>query len=110
LPDILAHNNSPSAFPPIRTTRYSPFDIYYAWLLDVDDDTFHKSIRDSAAHLHSVATAEGQDLDEAALYPNYAIYDTPLEKMYGANLPILRGLKKIHDPNDVMGLAGGFKF
>jgi hypothetical protein len=30
--------------------------------------------------------------------------------MYGDNLPTLRALKKVHDPKNVMGLAGGFKF
>lgn len=110
LPDILAHNNSPSAYPPSRTTGYSPFNLYYAWLLEADDDDFHAAIRQSAARLHDVAVAEGQLIDDAPLYPNYAIFDTPLEKMYANNIPTLRALKKLHDPDDVMGLAGGIKF
>ena len=41
---------------------------------------------------------------------NYALFDTPLEDMYGANVPRLRKIRAEIDPEDVMGLAGGFKF
>ncbi|KAH9168083.1 hypothetical protein EDB89DRAFT_1994255 [Lactarius sanguifluus] len=41
--------------------------------------------------------------------PNYALFDTPLEDIYGANLPRLRAIKQAVDPKDVMCLAGGFK-
>jgi len=37
-------------------------------------------------------------------------YNTPLEDIYGDNLPALRALKAKIDPKNVMGLAGGFKF
>lgn len=110
MPDILTHNDTPSAFPPIRNPRYSPFNLYYAWLLDLNDDAFQDAIRQSAARLSAVAVAEGQAVGDAPVYPNYAIFDTPLERMYGNNLPMLRALKQVHDPNNVMGLAGGFRF
>lgn len=44
------------------------------------------------------------------MYPNYATYDTPLEDIYGSHLPRLRSLKLKVDPQNVMGLAGGWKF
>ena len=47
---------------------------------------------------------------DAPKYPNYAITGTPLEEMYGANVPKLRALKILVDPTNVMGLAGGWKF
>jgi hypothetical protein len=34
---------------------------------------------------------------------------TPLEDLYGDNLPGLRAIKHAVDPENVMGLAGGFK-
>ncbi|KIY62385.1 hypothetical protein CYLTODRAFT_361562, partial [Cylindrobasidium torrendii FP15055 ss-10] len=52
---------------------------------------------------------DGQDLSNAPLYPNYAIFDTPLEKIYGVNLEKLKEVKARVDPENVMGLAGGFK-
>jgi hypothetical protein len=57
-----------------------------------------------------VAMDEGQKgIDSAPPYPNYAIFDTPLERMYGGNLDRMRSVKARVDPGNVMGLTGGFK-
>lgn len=69
-----------------------------------------ESIKQSTEHLANVAAAEGQDISDLSLYGNYAVFDTPLEKIYGGNLGRLRSIKNQYDPNDVMGLAGGWKF
>lgn len=63
----------------------------------------------SAQHLTAVAQGEGQNIADAALYGNYAIADTPLERIFGANLPSMRVAKQKYDPQNVMGLAGGWK-
>ena len=68
------------------------------------------AIRESTDNLRAVALKDGQDVKEAALYPNYALFDTPLEDMYGTNVQRLRAVRRAIDPEDVMGLAGGFKF
>jgi len=65
----------------------------------------HAAIRESACRLQQLSGTS-----KAPLYPNYAIYDTPLEMIYGANLPRLCSLQQCVDPDNVMGLAGGFKF
>lgn len=44
------------------------------------------------------------------LYPNYALSDTPLELMYGSNVPRLRQIRSRYDPERVMTLTGGFRF
>ena len=44
------------------------------------------------------------------MYLNYTLFDEPLENIDGSNLPRLREIKAEIDPEDVMGLAGGFKF
>jgi len=55
--------------------------------------------------------AEGQtSIVDAPLYPNYALSDTPLSKMYGKNVPELHRIKNTVDPKNIMALAGGFKF
>ena len=65
----------------------------------------------SAKTLQAHAIDDGQnDVADAAVYPNYAIFDTPLVHLYGANLPRLQAIKAAVDPENVMGLAGGFKF
>lgn len=70
-----------------------------------------EAIRSSTNQLASDATAEGQqNIQGAPVYPNYALFDTPLEAMYGDNLPRLRAIKQTIDPDNIMGLAGGFKF
>ena len=69
-----------------------------------------EGIRQSAARLESLAVAEGQaGVDTASKYANYAIYDTPVSRIYGGNLVRLQATKARVDPNNVMGLAGGFK-
>ena len=63
----------------------------------------------SAAHLKAVAVAEGQDIADAPVYGNYAVASTPLEQIFGDNLPRMQATKQRVDPNNVMGLAGGWK-
>ncbi|KAG6864858.1 hypothetical protein C0991_006759 [Blastosporella zonata] len=109
LPDLFSHG-APSAYPPVRSSGLSPFNIYYAWTLATSDEYFQEAARQSAAQIKSVALAEGQDISDLAVYPNYAIYDTPLDGLYGDNVATLQELKATVDPNNVMGLAGGFKF
>lgn len=111
LPSIFSHSaEGSSAFPPSRAKGLLPLNIYYAWGLDLADDAMHDAARQSAAHLTQVVLAEGQDVADAALYGNYAIFDTPLERIYGGNLARLQALKAQYDPENVMGLAGGWKF
>ncbi|TCD65257.1 hypothetical protein EIP91_002921 [Steccherinum ochraceum] len=110
LPTILTHGTSASAYPPVRTKSYLPTNLYYAWSTALSDATMHDAIRQSAAQLTRVAQQSGQSLDGAPLYGNYAIFDTPLESIYGSNLPRLKAIKKQYDPENVMGLAGGWKF
>jgi hypothetical protein len=61
--------------------------------------------RQSAGFLRALVPGSA----EAPLYPNYAIWDTPMDKMYGRNVGTLKEVKRKVDPEDVMGLAGGFK-
>jgi hypothetical protein len=109
LPDILAHTSQPSAYPADRSIRYTPLNVYFAWADKGSDNRFHNAVKQSVSQLRAAAIDEGQQIEQAPLYPNYAIYDTSLEMMYGDNVPRLQALKKVHDPNNVMGLAGGFK-
>ena len=64
----------------------------------------------SAASLVEAGIKEGQDLGYAAPYVKYALFGTPLKTMYGESLEQLREIKKRYDPDNVMGLTGGWKF
>lgn len=110
LPSMLSHNKVPTAYPPTRKTVYSPFNLAYAWEIAEYDDIFFEAIRQSTATIRAAALAEGQHITKGPLYPNYAIFGTPLSEMYGDNVDKLKSLRRRVDPADVMGLAGGWKF
>ncbi|KAH9033400.1 FAD dependent oxidoreductase [Lactarius pseudohatsudake] len=86
LSDVFSHG-SDSAYPPDRS----------------------QAVRNYSDAVIAAAVADGQDVSHASVYPNYAFFDTPLEDLYGANLPRLRAIQDAVDPENVMGLAGGFK-
>ncbi|KAL7284766.1 hypothetical protein ACG7TL_002073 [Trametes sanguinea] len=111
LPTIFSHaSEDSSAYPPDRTIGLSPLSISYAWNDSSADEAMHSAARQSAAQLTRVLISEGQEVEHAALYGNYAIFGTPLDKIYGKHLPRLKALKAQYDPNNVMNLAGGWKF
>jgi hypothetical protein len=100
---------SESAYPPDRSHTLFPSDVAFVFGNASLDDAVIKGVRSFSDVVTAAAIADGQNLTHAALYPNYALFDTPLEDMYGANLPRLRAIKQAVDPKNVMGLAGGFK-
>ncbi|THG96512.1 hypothetical protein EW026_g5333 [Hermanssonia centrifuga] len=98
-----------SAYPPSRAPTLLPLNVYFAWELPVFDALMRNATRLSAQQLTNVALAEGQDIADAALYGNYAIDGTPLERIFGNNLGTMKATKAKYDPDNVMGLAGGWK-
>jgi hypothetical protein len=68
------------------------------------------ALRNISDTIRSVALADGQNVSHAAKYVNYALSGTPLEDMYGENVKRLREIRAEIDSEDVMGLAGGWKF
>ncbi|PFH46241.1 hypothetical protein AMATHDRAFT_77754 [Amanita thiersii Skay4041] len=110
LPTILNHNTSPTAYPPTRAQAFYPFNIFYSWTGEAFDNNLFDKIRASADRIRDVAVQDDPRVADAPLYPNYAIFDTPLQKVYGVNVDRLKALKARVDPDNVMGLAGGFKF
>ncbi|KAJ7776292.1 FAD dependent oxidoreductase [Mycena metata] len=109
LPNLFSHGG-PSAYPPVRNAGYLPIDLDYSWTPASSDAIFHAALKQSANHLTGVAVHSGQAVALAPLYPNYALPDTPLRRMYGNNVPLLRTITDLVDPNNVMGLTGGWKF
>ncbi|KAG5650440.1 hypothetical protein H0H81_012279 [Sphagnurus paluster] len=101
--------SSPTSITSGERIGLSPFNIYFGWILELSDKEFYAGVKQSAARIRELAIAEGQGIAAAAVYPNYAIFDTPISGLYGANVPALQALKAKVDPENIMGLAGGFK-
>jgi hypothetical protein len=107
--DIFTHG-APSAYPPDRSHTIFPSSLFIAWSDKSLDKYMYDSMRSLSASIIEVGIKDGQDLKDVAHYTNYALYGTPLAKMYGKNVKRLRAIKKKYDPFHVMDLTGGFKF
>ncbi|KAH9017239.1 FAD-binding domain-containing protein [Lactarius hengduanensis] len=108
LKDVFSHGSA-SAHPPDRSHALFPTVVAFAYSNVSLDDTVSKAVRSFSDTVTTAAVADGQNVSHAAVYPNYTLFDMPLEEIYGANLPQLRAIKKGVDLKNVMGLAGGFK-
>src|SRR5216684_1484177 len=101
---------SGSAYPPDRSQALFPTAVTVQWANASLDDTMANTLRNITETIKGVALADGQNVSQAAKYMNYALYGTPLEVIYGGNLVRLREIRTAIDPEDVMGLTGGWKF
>ena len=110
LPTILSHNLHPTAYPFTRDVMYTPFTLFTAWTdPDQDDPIKNEVARIREAILKTLVEEGYEDVSTSPLYPNYSAWDAPLERIYGKSLPKMQQVKHRADPDDVMGLAGGFK-
>ncbi|PPR05983.1 hypothetical protein CVT24_004620 [Panaeolus cyanescens] len=112
LPNLYNHSVLPSAFPWTRSQPYMPFNLYASWLLPTSDNIMRSAIQKSAKRIRRLAIKEGQDIrPDAPKYVNYAPKGTDIRMVFGPqeNIERLSAVKRVFDPKDVMGLAGGFK-
>jgi hypothetical protein len=119
-----------SAVPHTKDHVTFPPNIEYTWFTSDSDDFMFESIANTTAALVEAAIAAGQNVSKQIIYPwagiptsiatypishillahsNYALPDTPLENLYGDNVPILKRIRKQADPEGVMLRTGGFK-
>jgi Berberine and berberine like len=106
----LFSHGSDSAYPPDRSYAVFPSVLTVEWANSSLDDTMADALRNMSSTIRTAALAEGQNVSHAAKYVDYALFSTPLVDMYGGNVARLREIRRAIDPDDVMGLAGGFKF
>lgn len=110
VPTLYDHVASPTAYPASRAKGYSFIEVYYGWSDAQFDDVIFQAVNASAQHMIQALTDLGQDIADVPVYPNNAPPNTTLERMYGVNVPRLQEIKKAVDPDNIMGLSGGWKF
>ena len=101
---------SESAYPPDRSHTIFPSSLTVEWSNASLDETMASALRQISNTIRAVAIADGQEVLDAALYPNYALFGTSLNDMYGGNVERLRQIRAEIDPEYVMNLAGGWRF
>ncbi len=106
----LFSHGTDSAYPPDRSQAIFPTSLTVQWSNASLDDTMAFALRNISETIKAVVLADGQNVSHAAVYVNYALFGTPLEDMYGGNVKRLREIRAAIDPEDVMGLTGGWKF
>jgi hypothetical protein len=79
--DIFTHGG-PSAYPPDRSHAVLPSGLHVAWNdRSLDKDRYvYDSLHNLSASITEAGIKDGQDLNDAAHYPNYAVYGTPLRE------------------------------
>ncbi len=106
---VFSHGSG-SAYPPDRSHAVFPSVITIDWFNSSIDETIASALRQFSGSMRAAALADGQNVSHAAKYVNYALFGTPLKDIYGGNVERLRKIRAAIDPEDVMGLAGGWKF
>ena len=107
--DIFSHG-SESAHPPDRSHALFPSNLAIQWSNSSLDEIMALALRNISSTIHTTALRDGQNVSNAAVYVNYALFGTPLKDMYGENVERLHKIREVYDPEDVMGLAGGWRF
>ena len=107
--NLFAHGSG-SAYPPDRSHVIFPSDALLEWFDPSLDESMASMLRRISSTIHAAALADGQNVSRTEKCLNHALFGTPLEDMYGGNVERLRKIRAAIDPEDVMGLAGGWKF
>jgi hypothetical protein len=105
---LLSHGTH-SAYPLDRSHVFFPSNLGLHWTDASLDATVASALRQYVESVRAAVLADEQDLSHASVDVNYALFGTPLKVMYETNVRRLRRIGTKIDPEDVMGLAGGFK-
>lgn len=101
---------TPSAYPHPSSSEATHFTAFISFSGLDDAEYVHQALRDLSRAVQGFAVGQGRSQWDDTRSLNFALDGTPVELLYGENLPKLRRIKREVDPEDVMGLTGGFKF
>ncbi|KIJ99511.1 hypothetical protein K443DRAFT_102120 [Laccaria amethystina LaAM-08-1] len=101
---------TPSAYPHPPSQNATHCTTFVAFSDLADTEYFLGALRDLSDAVQGFAVEQGESRWDGIRSPNFALGDTPLELLYGENVPKLRRIARKVDPEDIMGLTGGFKF
>jgi hypothetical protein len=108
LPTILSHG-PPSAYPPSRRVAFLPSSIEFDWSLPTVSRFAKTGIVATTLALYKAAAKDGQNIEGATPYGNYANTYTPDVAIFGPSLLRMCAVKRRVDPGNTMGQTGGWK-
>ena len=101
---------TPSAFPHPSSSQATHFVSFISFSDLGDAEYVHKASREMSRAIQGFAVQQGRSRWDDLRSLNFALDGTPVELLFGENVPKLRRIKREVDPEDIMGLTGGFKF
>ncbi|EIN11992.1 FAD-binding domain-containing protein [Punctularia strigosozonata HHB-11173 SS5] len=111
LPTIFSHHaGQPTAYVHDPDNVAFPSLVIASWD-DVSEDAHIQGVlKGIDESVVAFGNSEGQNLNSTFLYPNYASFDTPSERLFGDQIPRLRQIQLEVDPTGLTNLTGGWKF
>ncbi|KIJ54877.1 hypothetical protein M422DRAFT_153464, partial [Sphaerobolus stellatus SS14] len=107
--DLYDHSTG-GAYPHSPEHPWTPFLVYVGYTDPALDNRAVAAVNSAASIIQAAAIKEGQSSPDAILYNNYAEKGTNLTRLYGDNLPQLQTLRAKYDPQNILNLAGGWRF
>ncbi|KAF4604369.1 hypothetical protein EYR38_004791 [Pleurotus pulmonarius] len=102
-------NSKPAAWPHARDHPLVPLVAYFLWEGQHNDEFWSARLKETLDNVKEAARREGCTYKDTPAYPVMAFETTSAEEIYRENLEKLIAIRKKYDPNNVMGLTGGFK-
>ncbi|KAF7441303.1 hypothetical protein PC9H_001652 [Pleurotus ostreatus] len=103
------NNSKPAAWPHSRDRVIVPLSAYFLWEGQENDEFWSVRMQTTLNNIKAVARREGYIYEDSPEYPTLAFGTTNAEEIYRENLDKLVAIRKKYDPDNVMGLTGGFK-
>jgi hypothetical protein len=97
-----------SAWPHEEGKVFGPLVGWFEWSGKDNDKYWLEQISNSLRVLHQVALKENCTTVDLPMYLNITLEDTSVKDIYRDHYEELKLLRRVYDPNDVMGLAAGF--
>ena len=102
-------DSPPCAWPHHKDHPNFPLPIRCLWSNQEDDGFWLDKLDEMATEICSFAINEGCTTADAPMYYNLALDGTSVESIYRENYLDLQATRKVVDPQELMGLTGGFR-